>query len=410
MRGPLLGIARRVSLSPSVDHPVQPAPEPARPPVPVRTILATIALVLATVAALWVLVEVRRIVTWIVVAAFFAVALAPLVDRVQRRLTGGRRALATLLVFVVVLLALAALVAAFVLPLAHEGTQLAGQLPQIVEDARAGRGPVGGLLDRTNALQYVQQHQAQIRSFASGLTTPAAGVLKGLATGIAGTITIFVLAYLMVLEGPRLVDGTLALVPPDRRPRARRVALDCARSVTGYISGNLLISVICGILTYAVLKVFGVPFAGLIALFVAIADLIPLVGATLGAVVAAVAGFVHSVPAGIAVIVFFVLYQQLENHLLQPLILSRTVNLNPLTVLVAILVAVELAGILGALLAIPIAGMAKVVLRDLWDNRRGRPKDEATVGEDERPADPAAPGAGTGIRDAAPVGADGLAG
>ena len=109
------------------------------------------------------------------------------------------------------------------------------------------------------------------------------------------------------------------------------------------------------------LKVLGVPFAGLIALFVAIADLIPLVGATLGAVVAVVAGFVHSVPAGIAVIVFFVLYQQLENHLLQPLILSRTVELNPLTVLVAILVAVELAGILGALLAIPVAGMVQVV-------------------------------------------------
>ena len=346
---------------------------------------------LATVAALWVLVEVRRIVTWIVVAAFFAVALAPLVDRVQRRVTGGRRALATLLVFVVVLLALAALVAAFVLPLAHEGSQLAGQLPQLVEDARAGRGPVGGLLDRTNALQYVQQHQAQIRSFAGGLTTPAAGVLKGVATGVAGTVTIFVLAYLMVLEGPRVVEGSLDLLPPERRPRVRRVAPDCARSVTGYISGNLFISVICGVLTYVVLKVFGVPFAGLIALFVAIADLIPLVGATLGAVVAAVAGFVHSVPAGIAVIVFFVLYQQLENHLLQPLILSRTVDLNPLTVLVAILVAVELAGILGALLAIPIAGMAQVVLRDLWDNRRGRLKDQPTVGEDERPADPAAP-------------------
>ena len=104
------------------------------------------------------------------------------------------------------------------------------------------------------------------------------------------------------------------------------------------------------------------PFAGLISLFVAIADLIPLVGATLGAIVAVVAAFVHSVPAGIAILIFFVVYQQLENHLLQPLILSRTVDLNPLTVLVAILVAVELAGILGALLAIPVAGMIQVIL------------------------------------------------
>jgi predicted PurR-regulated permease PerM len=364
--------------------PVTPVP---RERVPVRTILVTIGLVLATVALLWVLVEVRQILTWIVIAAFFAVALSPAAGFVERRVTRGRRAVATLLVFLLVLVVLGGLVAAFAVPLAREGSSLAGQLPQLVQDARTGRGPVGEFLDRTNALEYVQQNQDRIRAFATGLTTPAAGVLKGVATGIAGALTIFVLAYLMVLEGPRLVAGLLGLVVPEQRDRVRRVATDCGRSVTGYISGNLLISVICGLLTYGVLKALGVPFAALISLFVALADLIPLVGATLGAVVAALAGFIHSVPAGIGVIVFFVIYQQLENHLLQPLILSRTVDLNPLTVLVAILVAVELAGILGALLAIPIAGMGQVVLRDVWDNRRGRPKPTPTVGEEEHPVD-----------------------
>jgi predicted PurR-regulated permease PerM len=372
---------------PATTHVVPETGPEARERVPVRTILTTIALVLVTVAVLWVLVEVRQILTWIVVAAFFAVALAPAVGFVERRVTHGRRALATLLVFLVVLLVLSGLVAAFAVPLAKEGSSLAGQLPQLIQDARNGRGPVGQLLERTNALQYVQQNQDRIRAFATGLTTPAAGLLKGVATGIAASVTIFVLAYLMVLEAPKVVGGGLGLIPDDRRERVRRVASDCGRSVTGYISGNLLISVICGLLTYGALKVLGVPFAALISLFVALADLIPLVGATLGAVVAALAGFVHSVPAGIAVIVFFVVYQQLENHLLQPLILSRTVDLNPLTVLVAILVAVELAGILGALLAIPIAGMGQVVLRDVWDNRRGRPKPTPTVGEEERPTD-----------------------
>jgi predicted PurR-regulated permease PerM len=131
----------------------------------------------------------------------------------------------------------------------------------------------------------------------------------------------------------------------------------------------------------------GVPFAGLIALFVAIADLIPLVGATLGAVIAAGAGFIHSITAGIVVLVFFVVYQQLENHLLQPLILSRTVKVNPLAVLVSILIGVELAGILGALLAIPVAGMVQIIGRDVWDTRRGELKEEPTVGVDEEPAD-----------------------
>jgi predicted PurR-regulated permease PerM len=181
----------------------------------------------------------------------------------------------------------------------------------------------------------------------------------------------------MVLEGPKIVAATLGLFPPRRAARIQRVATDCAKSVSGYITGNLAISVICGLLTFAVLKIFGVPFAALLALFVAIADLVPLVGATLGAVVAVIAAFIHSVPAGIAAVVFFIVYQQLENHLLQPLIFSRTVKVNPLTVLIAILVAVELAGILGALLAIPIASMIQVILRDVWNHRHGYPDNDA---------------------------------
>jgi predicted PurR-regulated permease PerM len=377
-RAPGLGTRRRVSLS----HVGQ-----DRHPVPVRTILATIGLLLATALLLYVVVRTRQVLTWIVVAAFFATALYPLVGWAQRVIfRGRRRALATLLVFVLVFLALGAVITAFAVPLAQEGSRFAGRLPDLIDQARAGRGPVGNLLERAHALQYVQDNQDRIRAFASGLTSPAAGVLRGVATGIAGTVTVFVLAYLMVLEGPMVVDGAINVFPPATGARIRRVGADCASSVTGYLSGNLLISAICGVLTYVVLVIAGVPFAGLIAVFVAIADLVPLVGATIGGAVAVIAGFVHSVPAGIAVVVFFVLYQQLENHLLQPLIFARTVKLNPLAVIIAILVAVELAGILGALLAIPVASMIRVIVRDIWDRRRGQVKAEPTVGEERRPA------------------------
>jgi predicted PurR-regulated permease PerM len=347
------------------------------------------------------------VLTWIIVGAFFAVALYPLVAWVQRRMLGGkRRALATFLVFLLVFIVLSALIAAFAVPLVNEGTKLAGQLPGLIDDARSGKGPIGDLLQRTNALQWVQDNQDKISKFASGLTAPAASVASGFATGIAGTLTVFVLAYLMVLEGPKVVQTSLNVFPPTTAERIRRVGGDCAKSVTGYISGNLLISFICGLLTYVVLLVFGVPFAGLIALFVGLADLIPLVGATIGGAVAVIAGFIHSVPAGIAVLVFFVLYQQLENHLLQPLVFARTVKLNPLTVIVAVLIGVELLGILGALLAIPVASMIQVILRDVWDHRRGRPKEEPTVGVEEEPAldpgDAGPPVAGATVRDASP--------
>ena len=359
----------------------------SRPPVPVRTILATIGLVLAAAVALYLVVETRRVLTWMVVAAFFAVALYPLAAWVQRHVLGDRwRALATFLVFLVVFLGLGGLVTALAIPLVQEGTKFAGQLPELIDQARAGQGPVGRLLERANVLEWVENNQERIDSFVSGLTAPAAGVLRSVVTGIAGAVTVFVLAYLMVLEGPKVVDGAIGVFALATGARIRRVGADCARSVTGYLTGNLLISLICGVLTYVVLLILGIPFAGLIALFVGIADLVPLVGATIGGAVAVLAGFLHSVPAGIVVLVFFVLYQQLENHLLQPLIFARTVKLNPLTVIVAILLGVELLGVLGALLAIPVAGMIQVMLRDVWNHRRGRLKEEPTVGEERRPA------------------------
>jgi predicted PurR-regulated permease PerM len=356
-----------------------------------RRTLIVIGLVLATLLLLLLIRATSQVLTWIVVAVFFAVALNPAVTWLQRRAVFGRRWLATLLVFLVALVLIGGLVTLFLLPLIREGSQVVADFPKIVEDARSGRGPVGGLIARFNLLEYAQNNADRFREYAGRLGAPTLAVVRGAATSVAGVVTIFVLAYLMVLEAPKVVDGFLALFDEQRAERIRRVGHDCAKTITGYITGNLLISIICGALTYAVLAVLGVPYAGLIALFVGLVDLIPLVGATLGAVIATLAAFVQSTTAGIVVIVFFVLYQQLENHLLQPLIFSRTVKVNPLTVLIAILIAVELAGILGALLAIPVAGIIQIIARDIWDTRRGRLKSEPTVGEDRTPVDTAEP-------------------
>jgi predicted PurR-regulated permease PerM len=351
--------------------------------------MVVIGLVLATLFVLLLIRATSQVLTWIVIAVFFAVALNPAVSWVQRRAAFGRRWLATLLVFLVALVLLGGLVTLFVIPLIRQGSQVVADFPKIVEDARSGRGPVGGLIERFNLLEYAQNNADRFREYAGRLGAPTLAILRGAATSVAGIVTIFVLAYLMVLEAPKVVNGFLALFDDRRAERIRRVSHDCAKTITGYITGNLLISIICGSLTYAVLAIMGVPYAGLIALFVGLADLIPLVGATLGAVVATLAAFVESTTAGIVVIIFFVLYQQLENHLLQPLIFARTVKVNPLTVLIAILIAVELAGILGALLAIPVAGIIQIIARDIWDTRRGRLKNEPTVGEDKVPVDAA---------------------
>jgi predicted PurR-regulated permease PerM len=351
-----------------------------------RYTMVVIGLMLATLLVLALAYETRQVLTWIIIAIFFAVALDPAVTWLETHVGWIRRWLATLIVYLLAVVFVAGLIALFVVPLVREAGQLADQLPKIVQDFQAGRGPIGRLAERFNVLDYIHSHEAQIRNYITKLGAPTLAALRSAATGVAGLLTIFVLSYLMVLEAPKVVSGFLALFGEQRAERIRRVSRDCAKTVTGYISGNLLISLICGLLTWLVLTLTGVPFAGLIALFVGLADLIPMVGATLGAVAGVIAAFTQSVTAGIIVIVFFVVYQQLENHLLQPLIFSRTVQLNPLTVLLAILVGVELAGILGALLAIPVAGIVQIVVRDIWDTRQGRLKTEPTVGKDQEPA------------------------
>ena len=156
-------------------------------------------------------------------------------------------------------------------------------------------------------------------------------------------------------------------------------AHDIYRTVGGYVTGNILISLIAGASITVVLLVMGVPYAVALGLLVAVLDLIPLAGATVAGVIVCLVAFLHTVPAGIVVLVFFVVYQQLENHFLQPVIYGRTVQLSPLAVLISVLVGAELAGILGALAAIPVAGALQVIIRDQLSVRRGSRELPATL-------------------------------
>jgi predicted PurR-regulated permease PerM len=173
----------------------------------------------------------------------------------------------------------------------------------------------------------------------------------------------------MLLEGPKWVERIFSLMRPESQPRWRGVARDVYRTVGGYVTGNLLISLIAGTGTTIVCLIMGVPFSVALGLIVAILDLIPLAGATIAAILVGAVAFIHSIPAGIVVVAFFIVYQQIENHLIQPVVYGRTVELSPLAVLVSVLIGAELAGVLGALAAIPVAGSLQVILRDYLRHR-----------------------------------------
>jgi predicted PurR-regulated permease PerM len=363
--------------------PLLPAAAPGER-VPWRTILAVVFTVAVSYGAYLFLKEITRVIAWLVVAGFFAIVLAPAVDLLTRRFR-LRRGLATAIVFLVGMGLVVGLLYTFIRPIVTQVSAFVDDLPRLVEDAQAGRGPVGDLVDRYNLDEYLQDNQARIQEAVSGAGTPALSVVRGFFNGVLALVTILVLTVLMLMRGPELCEGALALIAPKHRERVRLIASDAAKAVSGYMLGNLLISIIAGVCTYAFLRIAGVDYAEVLALWVAFADLIPLVGATLGAIPTIGLAFLHSTPAGIAAVIFYIIYQQFENHVLQVTIMSRTVDVNPLTVLVSVLIGVELFGFVGALLAIPIAGVIQVVVRNLFDERRGRFKPEPTIGAEEVP-------------------------
>jgi predicted PurR-regulated permease PerM len=184
-------------------------------------------------------------------------------------------------------------------------------------------------------------------------------------------ITVVFLTYFMLLEGPRTIAGALVLLPDSTRVRCERVGKDIYRTISGYVTGNLLISVIAGTFAAVLLFAVGSSYALALGLLVAVFDLIPLAGATLGTVIVAIVVFIEiDWIRCLIVVALLIAYQQVENNLLQPLVYKRMVQLSPLAILCAVLVGAELAGIFGALLAIPIAGSLLAVGREILDYRR----------------------------------------
>jgi predicted PurR-regulated permease PerM len=350
-------------------------------PVPVRTILATIGLVLATVVGLYLVVLLARIEAWLIVAAFFAVVLNQPVEFFRRHLHLSR-GVSTGLVFLVGIALVAGMLYAFIRPLVDQTQHFADNFPTYVADARAGKGTVGHLVKKYDLDKKLDENKAKLQKWVSSAGGGAVNIARSVANGLVATLTIIVLAILMIIYGPELLRSGVGILSPPNQDRATAVARDCARALTGYVMGNLLISVIAAVITYIGLLAFGVPFRGVLALWVGFADLIPLVGATLGAIPAVGVAFIHSTTAGIGMLVLYIVYQQFENHVLQVAIMSKTVQINQLFVLVSVLIGVELFGFLGALLAIPAAGVIQVIVRDLWDHRRGRLKEEPTIGAD----------------------------
>jgi len=337
-----------------------------------RAVLVVLGIILAAIVMIEIVQVARGVLVWIFVAIFLALALNPAVDWLQEHGV-RRRGLAVAIAYVGTLLGIAVLGASFVPILIEQVNNFIDEVPVYVEDLTRGRGRLGFLEREYQITEKVREAIDEGGAArVLGLSGTAVAVTKGVLTAVVAIVTIAFLTLFMLLEGPAWMERLYSLLPAESQPRWRAVGHDIYRTIGGYVTGNLTISLIAGIVSTLVLLVLGVPYAVALGLLVALLDLIPLAGATIAAVIVTTVGFLDSTTSGIVLLIFFVIYQQLENHVLQPVVYGRTVQLSPLAVLIAVLIGAELAGVIGALAAIPVAGTIQVLFVDWLKHRRER--------------------------------------
>lgn len=360
----------------------------SRPQVTSRAVLEVMLTALVLIGALYLLWLLRDIVRWCVIALFFAVALNPPVNWLNRHRLP--RSLAILLVYLALFLFFVGL-GVLVLPslvdqvqelIIYFGTlfQQPGGLNQALQDL-ANRFGVGIYLDT------LRNQFSALPSQLGAAVGPLLVVTRGVFSSITATLSILLITFFLLLNGDRFIEAGLNLIAAPQRARVYRLLKQSERAVSGYITGNLVISLIAGVAVFVVFGLLSFPFAVALALVVALFDLIPLIGATLGAlIVLVVALFIDPVKA-VILLVYFLVYQQIENNLLQPLVYGRSVHLHPLVVFLAVLIGGQLFGILGALLAIPIAEIIRILGADWLANRVRATGGRVHSAEEETPID-----------------------
>jgi predicted PurR-regulated permease PerM len=337
---------------------------------------------------LWLL---RRPISWILIAAFLAVALSGPVNYLARSM---RRGFAITIVFLGLLAVPVLLIALIVPPLITEANNFAEDVPGYARDVTnfvQDNDTLRSLNEDYNITDELEKQAGKLPDQLGG----AAGTLRDVGLGIVNSlfalITILVLTAFLLSSGRRWTDAAIASRPTEQRQRLRRALDNMAAAVAGYVAGALTIALIAGVATFIVLTILGVPFAAPLAVIAGLFSLLPLVGATIAAVLIGLVTLFEDFPT-VTIIwaVWAIVYQQFENHVIQPQIQKRTVNVQPFVTIVAVLFGATLLGVLGALVAIPAAASIQILVREYVDVRTMSIKPEED-GDEPPPLDPSAP-------------------
>jgi predicted PurR-regulated permease PerM len=352
--------------------------------VPLRAILVTVGVVVVVWLGGQLLYRLRDVVLLMVVGSFVALILNPLVVALQRwkiRRRGTSVAIVTswfLLIFV-------GLAFAFGYPLVNSLTHFSHALPTYVANAQHGKGWVGHLVRKYHVEAWVQKNSPKLVSFAESLGRPALSLGKGAFAILAELAATFAFVIMLLVEAPKIRAALLDMMSPERATRYAEIGSKVSSSISGFVVGDFLTSVIAGTVVFVTLAILGVPYALLFGLWVALVDFLPQIGGALAGIPTVLFALSHSLTAGVVTLVVFLAYTFLENHFLNPVVMARTVKINPLLVFAAVLVGADVGNWLGGLfggfvavlLAVPIAASLQVIIVEIWKTTTPKPTAEA---------------------------------
>jgi len=345
----------------------------AAPPTPTeitvsnRTLLRLLGVGTAFVLLLWLLWNVRNVLQLVLVSGFLALALNPAVTWFELRgLRRGRAVAVVVLITTVTVLAILTIVFA---PLYQEVQNFSHDVPGYIDELRRSR-LLRDLDARFDLFGKLQEQAKTLPERLPGTASAFLGFAGAIFNALIQAFTVIFLTIFLLLELPAIGNSILSLLAPESANRTRALTVDVNETVARYVAGNLVISFIAGITTIVAAYLLGVPFPVVMGVLVALFDLIPLVGASIGGALVVAVAFTAGFVPGLVMIGVQIGYQQVENNVLQPVVMRRSVNVSGLTVLLAVLVGSTLLGILGALLAVPVAGSVQIGLREVLEARR----------------------------------------
>lgn len=335
-----------------------------------RTIIRILAICVIFLVGIFAVIALKEQLIWLGVSFFFALALERPVDWLSSKLPRGSRGLAVFIVITLAIILLATTIYFLAPPIAKQFGEMAKNLPNYYNDFITKDNPISNYLRNVNVPKTLSLNGDKITGF---LNSTGGGVVKifgSIFNSIFAFFSVLVFTFFMVLEWPRIHELFWRYQDPTKRSHRKQLYTRMQKTVSGYVGGNILTSLIAGAVALVFLLIIGNPYAIALAFVVAIFDLIPMFGALLAAIIAVVVVLVYGgVTPAIVTAIFFTVYQQIENNILQPLIFSKTINISPLIAGIAALIGASLAGLIGALVAIPIAASLQILIIDYLERR-----------------------------------------